>query len=114
MWKTLQEKISNLVLNIFQHDQLVWRWSTSGMFTVHYFYAWLDYGGVPNNTFITIWQAKIPLKIKIFLWLVKKNKILTKVNLAKRGWQGSVDCPFCGLAESTNHLFVTCQFASQL
>lgn len=53
-------------------------------------------------------------KIKIFLWLVKKNRILTKTNIAKGGWPGSLDCPFCGLPESINHLFVIFAFISQI
>jgi hypothetical protein len=31
-----------------------------------------------------IWEAKIPLKIKIFLWLLQQDAILTKDNLIKR------------------------------
>lgn len=31
-----------------------------------------------------IWQGKIPAKIKIFLWLVLNNAVLTKDNLVKR------------------------------
>jgi hypothetical protein len=50
----------------------------------------------------------LPHKIKVFLWLVLKNKILTKDNLRKRNWQDSLDCVFCGLPESINHLFFQC------
>jgi len=31
-----------------------------------------------------IWQMKIPLKTKIFMWFLKKGVILTKDNLARR------------------------------
>jgi hypothetical protein len=30
------------------------------------------------------WKVKIPLKIKIFFWYIRKGLILTKNNLAKR------------------------------
>jgi hypothetical protein len=33
------------------------------------------------------WKAKLPLKIKIFLWYLKKWVILTKDNLSKRRWK---------------------------
>jgi hypothetical protein len=36
------------------------------------------------------WKAKLPLKIKIFLWYLKKGVVLTKDNLAKRKWKGGV------------------------
>jgi hypothetical protein len=31
-----------------------------------------------------IWHMKIPLKIKIFMWYLKREVILTKDNLAQR------------------------------
>jgi hypothetical protein len=31
-----------------------------------------------------IWQIKVPMKIKIFLWYLKKGVILTKDNLVRR------------------------------
>jgi hypothetical protein len=95
--------------NIFFHftlsDQLeyriIWRWSTNDNFTVHSFYKWLEYGGMPNSKFSTIWKSHIPLKIKIFLWLVRKDKILSKTNLVSKGWQGDTKCVFCDQIEST-------------
>jgi zinc-binding in reverse transcriptase len=56
----------------------------------------------------------MPLKVKIFLWLVKRNRVLTKLNLAKKGWSGNTKCVFCDLEESTNHLFVSCPFVNQI
>jgi hypothetical protein len=32
--------------------------------------------------------------------------VLTKNNLAKRGWKGDSNCEFCGDKESLNHLFI--------
>jgi hypothetical protein len=58
-----------------------------------------------------LWKTMLPQKIKAFLWLVLHNKILTKDNLRKRNWQGPLDCVFCGLPESINHLFFQCSVA---
>ncbi len=59
-----------------------------------------------------IWKFKIPLKIKIFLWLVLKNRILTKDNLFKRGWRKCDKlCQFCDKEESIQHLFFECSVA---
>jgi hypothetical protein len=52
-----------------------------------------------------LWKVKIPQKIKIFLWLIARSKILSKGNLIKRMWKGGGECCFCGLFESTDHLF---------
>jgi hypothetical protein len=59
-----------------------------------------------------IWKAKIPQRIKIFLWLVINDKILSKENLRKKNWQGNVNCEWCGCLETTSHIFYNCQVAS--
>uniref|UniRef100_A0A0A9I0G1 Reverse transcriptase zinc-binding domain-containing protein n=1 Tax=Arundo donax TaxID=35708 RepID=A0A0A9I0G1_ARUDO len=35
-----------------------------------------------------IWTAKVPLKVKMFMWLVYKNKIQSTEQLIKKKWQG--------------------------
>ena len=109
-WYSLVSQMRVVHLDIDETDTLSWRWNTNGRFTVNSFYSWLEYGGIQNVTFNTIWKAKIPFKIKIFLWLVKQDKILTRVNLSKRGWLGDVSCQFCGAPETIDHLFVQCPF----
>ena len=58
-----------------------------------------------------IWKLKAPLKIKIFLWYLRRGVILTKDNLAKRNWQGNQQCCFCHENERIQHLFFDCRFA---
>ena len=58
-----------------------------------------------------IWKLKIPLKIKIFLWFLKRGVTLTKDNLAKRNWQGNQQCCFCHENETIQHLFFDCRMA---
>jgi hypothetical protein len=48
-----------------------------------------------------IWKAKIPLKNKIFMWLIHQDAILTKNNLLKRNWQGDKFCSFCNLRKTS-------------
>ena len=55
-----------------------------------------------------IWKGKIPAKIKIFMWLLENNAILTKDNLIKRKWVGYPKCSFSDQNESINHLFFEC------
>ena len=57
---------------------------------------------------------KVPLKIKIFLWFLKKRVILTKDNFAKRNWNDSMACYFCSTPETIQHLFFDCHYASFL
>lgn len=58
-----------------------------------------------------IWKGKIPSEIKVFLWLILNNAILTKDNLLKRNWSGSPTCYFCDCAENIQHLFFQCSTA---
>jgi hypothetical protein len=44
---------------------------------------------IQNNM---IWRLKIPLKIKIFMWYMYKEVVLTKDNLARRNWNGGLVC----------------------
>uniref|UniRef100_A0A453AJI4 Reverse transcriptase zinc-binding domain-containing protein n=1 Tax=Aegilops tauschii subsp. strangulata TaxID=200361 RepID=A0A453AJI4_AEGTS len=77
-----------------QPDSLHWSLTTNGLFTVKSFYLDLiNAGTVPRS--IHIWKVKVPLRIKIFMWFVHKQVILTKDNLLKRHWVGSSRCCFC-------------------
>jgi hypothetical protein len=65
--------------------------------------------GTPANCWA--WKAKIPLKIKIFLWYLKNGVLLTNDNLVKRQWKGCTKCCFCDVSESIQHLFFDCPMA---
>jgi len=61
-----------------------------------------------------LWKLKIPLKVKVFIWLLHHGVILTKDNLAKRNWQGTQQCCFCSSNETIAHLFFDCHVARLL
>ena len=61
-----------------------------------------------------LWKLKIPLKIKIFLWYLKRSVILTKDNLAKWNWQGNQQCCLCHENEMIQHLFFDCRFTQMI
>jgi hypothetical protein len=44
--------------------------------------AFLDTNVVSTNSHL--WKIKVPLKIRVFLWLLYREAILTKDNLVKR------------------------------
>lgn len=56
-------------------------------------------------------KLRVPLKIKIFLWYLRKGVILIKDNLAKRGWVGNTTGCFCNSSETIQHLFFDCHLA---
>jgi hypothetical protein len=88
----------------FDKDQPKWDWEKTGLFSVKSTYKFFYRHDCDYNS-KRIWKAKIPLKIKIFLWLVEQNAIITKDNLIKRKWKGYRSCAFCNENETINHLF---------
>jgi hypothetical protein len=87
-----------------EQDKPVWRWTKGGKFTDKYVYNHLCGAGI-DRTFKHLWKSKVPLKIKIWLWMIWHNAIATKDNLLKRNWQGSAICQFCDGIETISHLF---------
>jgi hypothetical protein len=89
-----------------QEDRVKWCMGNKG-FTVNSLYKKnsIDQATVPYRF---MWKSKLPQKIKVFIWLVVRNKILTKDNMKKRSWHGSSECCFCGGLESIEHLFFKC------
>ena len=59
-------------------------------------------------------ETKIPLKIKIFMWYLKRGVILTKDNLVRWNWNGNKQYCFCSSDETIQHLFFECHVAKFL
>jgi hypothetical protein len=84
-------------------DIFIWTLHSSGNFSVKSLYAALINNRV--RVLQDLWQIKIPTRIKIFLWYLKKGVILTKDNLARRNWNGDKRYCFCHCPETIQHLF---------
>lgn len=61
-----------------------------------------------------VWKLHIPPRVHIFLWLLSKNKLLTRDNLAKRRKLEDNTCLFCAETETVHHLFFGCVVAQQI
>jgi hypothetical protein len=86
------------------------KWAKGGKFTVKSVYKHLCSNEI-DRSFRHLWKSKIPLKIKIWLWLIWHNAIATKDNLIRRNWTGSPLCQFCREHETISHLFFGCAAA---
>ena len=81
-WNELVAKIAFVQLDN-QNDSINWVLSKQGAFSVKSMYRYLvNQISLPLNK--TLWKLRLPLKIKIFNWLVLKGVILTKDNLLKK------------------------------
>ena len=65
-------------------DCFMWNLHKSGAFTVKSMYRHLVNNGLKATQKIAYGNSKI----KIFMWLIYNNAILTKDNLVKRKWVG--------------------------
>lgn len=70
-------------------DNFYWRFNTSSVFFVKSFYRFINNGDTLCSFSSCIWNLSTPLKVRIFVWLVIHNKILTVKNLLKKKLQGS-------------------------
>jgi hypothetical protein len=77
-------------------------------------YGVLNDGGIKHIFTLVVWKLQVPLRIHIFLWLLIKNKILTRDNLMKRKNLDDVTCLFCTELESVRHLFFECCVAQSI
>jgi hypothetical protein len=119
LYKDLQNQLRRLYdmvhhFNInSEKDTAKWDWEKSGVFFVRSVYKHLckdEYG----LSFKRMWKAKVPLKIKFFMWLVSQEAILTKDNLCKRKWKGNTTRAFCTEQESVQHIFFECLTAKYI
>ena len=108
MWSHLCLRLMDVTLTDVP-GRFVWSLNQNGMFTVKSMYEDLMDG---HTRFLRtcLWNLKIQLKIKVFMWFLDRKVLLMKDNLAKRKWHGDSHCSFCGNNESIDHLFISCPF----
>jgi hypothetical protein len=82
LWNELVIRIMHVQLND-QHDVFIWDLHQHGQYTVRSLYLVLINNGMTNMN-KQLWRLKALLKIKIFMWYLKKEVVLTKNNLARR------------------------------
>lgn len=106
----LKEKLQSVTLGLDEDDTPRRYWNKSGKFTVKSMYNHLSDVG-PDRSFKHLWEATIPLKIKIGLWLIRHNAIATKDNMIRGNWVGDPLCRFCPGPENIQHMFFHCSTA---
>jgi hypothetical protein len=89
-WNALLQRLANIQLQD-GYDEFRWNLHDNGKFSVAFMYNALILPDVPIDTISNdkLWKLKIPLRIKVFGWYLRKGVVLTKDNLAKRNWHGS-------------------------
>nr|GEV50033.1 putative RNA-directed DNA polymerase, eukaryota, reverse transcriptase zinc-binding domain protein [Tanacetum cinerariifolium] len=109
----LDNWISDLPLSL--RFEMVLR-AINGMFHVKDIRLALDDLFLPSSFEATRWVNFVPIKVNVFAWRARLNRLPTRVNLAKRGViMDSSLCSICGLfLENAQHLFFRCELASSI
>lgn len=82
------------------------------MFSVQGAYDFLIFEGVNDCKINYLWKLKIPLRVKVFLWLAARNRILIADNFARKGWYGLSLCVLCSAdVETLEHILFSCTYA---
>lgn len=75
-------------------------------FTTKSMYKLMKNSGVIDLIMTEMWKVKLPLKIRIFRWMLWHNRVLTGDQLKIRKGKGSERCKYCRKLETRNHLFL--------
>lgn len=95
----VREELTELidgVIFISWADSVFWCLEKIGIFSTKLLYKEMFFPGMHNIWMQGVWKAKLPLKIKIFLWQVCNNKVQSAEQLRKRNWPGDLDCKMLG------------------
>lgn len=110
------KSILSIPLNTANNDSWFWKLDKLGKYTVKSAYAVIQETRETNSMADTfkwniLWNLKIPLKVKHFLWRAVKNVLPTKDQLASKRVPVLLMCPVCNLENETiYHSLVSCQF----
>lgn len=92
-------------------DKPVWMLEASGYYSTNSFYKLINFGGVSTPCRKWLWKVHVPPKFHVFLWLVAKNKMLTRDNLSKRQHVDDPTCMYYCELEFMSHLLFECVVA---
>lgn len=106
-WYALEQIVHSTVLTD-DIDAVIRKYNTSGVYSTSSLYKIINFRGILPIYVPAIWSLTAPPKIHIYLWLVSKNKIMTKYNLLKRHISKNPACVFCSETETVHHLFFDC------
>lgn len=111
LWDLVQEfAIDELV-----KDNVTWRQTPSGSYTAKSAYELFFVGRTALAGARELWTAGAPLKHKLHMWLVLRDRLWTADRLARRGMQHNPLCPLCCQeAETIEHITVQCSYSREV
>ena len=109
-WETLLHYLDEENLTD-SNDGVLWALEKKGGYTSQSMYKFLSFRGVINKRMQRIWECRLPMKIKVFMWLTLQDRLPTGVVLKRRNWKGDLKCVICRVPETIDHIFFHCPLA---
>jgi hypothetical protein len=109
-WREMMTKLERINLTEVD-DKVTWKLEKLGKYSTRSMYRYITFAGVVDVRMMEIWNSKIPLKVKIFLWMAWHDRIQTTQQLKTRNWDKADVCKFCDKEELDNHLLFQCPIA---
>ena len=106
LWEELLQIASTIEFSD-NDDDIIWQYDSKEKYSVHSPYSVVSFRGVTPVYVPAVWKLIIPPRINIFLWLLSRNKLLTRDNLGEKRELQDQTCLFCCEIESVNHLSLT-------
>jgi mannosylglycoprotein endo-beta-mannosidase len=110
----ISEVINNVQITTGTPDGRCFCWGAAN-FTSAKYYKFIFDGLPDDNSLKSIWKSKCLPKLRVFAWLLFKDRLNTKDLMHRRHWtiQGTNFCVLCNsnTTETREHLFFTCPYA---
>ncbi|GKV27045.1 hypothetical protein SLEP1_g36253 [Rubroshorea leprosula] len=100
-------------------DKLIWKYSNDGMFSAktafHQILTLRASIPLQEQNWKWVWRLRCAERIRLFIWLLLRNRVLTNAVRYERHMASSSSCPRCfGIPETTLHLLRDCPSAVQV
>nr|GEU82660.1 copia protein [Tanacetum cinerariifolium] len=96
--------------------ETVWSLETTCEFFIKSVRQLIDDSNLPKEEVAIRWFKVMPIKINVFAWRARLDKLLTRLNLSIKGIDiSTIVCPHCHASvESDYHIFFSCLMACHL
>lgn len=107
LWRQIQHTALN-----DQPDQLIWKWSSSGIYSAKSSYLASFHGSTSCHAWKLIWKTWAPPRVKFFHWLANKDKCWTAERRRRHQLDYHPQCLLCDQEPKTiQHLLMACPFS---
>ena len=97
-----------------EDDSLIWALEPSGKLSSKSLYRFMVNPGGVDGRMVDLWEIKLPLKIKVFLWMLWHDRVQIGEQLKRRKSKHSEFCKYYGRLETRDHLFFNCSITQMI